>query len=75
MFAYHTSIHASTKCTPFKMMYGWISKLSVDLKSADASDAAILPDSASPDVLQTRHTIRKDLSSTVTINIASAQIH
>ena len=50
LFAYHTSIHASTKCT-FEVMYGRTAKLPIDLKSADESDAAPLPGLASPNVL------------------------
>ena len=31
LFAYHTSIHALMKCTPFEVMYGRTAKLPIDL--------------------------------------------
>ena len=56
-------------------MYGRTAKLHTDLKSADQSFTAPLPDSASHGVLRTHLTIHKDLLSTVSSNIASAQSH
>lgn len=73
LFAYHTSVHASTKCTPFEVMYTRTAKLPIDLKSAADSDDAPLLDSAKPDVLQTLHKIRDDLYTAVSSNITSAQ--
>ena len=30
-FAYNTAVHATTKCSPFKLMFGCIPKLTIDL--------------------------------------------
>lgn len=75
LFAYHTSVHASTKCTPFEVMYGRKAKLPLDLKSSEESAVGpkLLSDEASSAVLQTMTTIRDKLYSTVSSNISSAQ--
>lgn len=77
LLAYHTSVHDSTKCTPFEIMYGRKAKLPTDLKSVE--DGTVLPstylDNANPDVLNTLTTIQKKLHLTVSANIHSAQAH
>ena len=75
LFAYHSSIHASTKCTPFEVMYGRTAKLPVDVKSAGDNYEATspIPGAANPDILYTLHTLRRDICTTVSSNITKAQ--
>ena len=40
LFAYHTSVHSSTKCTPFEVMYERKAKLPIDWPN-DASSESI----------------------------------
>ena len=77
LLAYHTSVHGSTKCTPFEIMYGRKAKLPTDLRPVE--DGTVLPttylDNANPDVLNTLTAIQKKLHLTVSTNIHSAQSH
>ena len=78
LFAYHTSVHASAKCIPFEVMYGWKAKLHMDLKPSENGtvDPMSLSDDANPDVLDTLTTIHRKLHPTVSTNIHhSAQEH
>ncbi|XP_046584442.1 uncharacterized protein LOC124291502 [Haliotis rubra] len=76
LFAYHTSVHASTKCTPFEVMYGRPAKLSIDLKPTEGNDStatASSPNTECPEVLQTIIDLHKGIWSTVSNNISNAQ--
>ncbi|KAL8610943.1 hypothetical protein ACOMHN_042560 [Nucella lapillus] len=78
LFAYHTSVHASTKCTPFEVMYGRKARLPIDLKSENESDdhqSADVDKEADPDKLQTIQEIRRGLNDKVSESIARAQQH
>lgn len=71
LFAYHTSVHASTKCTPFEVMYGRVAKLPVDVGSSPNLDAA---ETATPDLLESLNNIRNEIHSNVSNNISEAQM-
>lgn len=72
LFAYHTTIHSSTKCTPFEVMYGRPCKLPV---LAISSTAPVTADSEciNPAVLENLISMRKDLCLKVSSNITAAQ--
>uniref|UniRef100_A0A673A4A0 Integrase catalytic domain-containing protein n=1 Tax=Sphaeramia orbicularis TaxID=375764 RepID=A0A673A4A0_9TELE len=77
LFAYHTSVHASTKVTPFEVMYGRKAKLPLDLKQpADADqteEVASSKEEATTETLRAMDDFRKTLSSNVAENIQTAQ--
>lgn len=70
-------MHASTKCTPSEVMYGWKAKLPMDIKPSedDTVDPKPLSDDASPDVLETLTNIHKQLYLTISSSIHSARDH
>ena len=73
LFAYHTSVHAFTKCTPFEVMYGHKAKLPVDTPSPPTpseDDTA-----ANQDLLDTLNSIRSNIHTKTPTNISNAKTH
>lgn len=73
LFSYHTSVHASTKCTPFEIMYCRKAKLPMDLKEDRKEENVIFDDSASFRFNETMRTVRQNLNEKVSQAITSAQ--
>ena len=72
LFAYHTSVHASTKCTPFEVMYGRKAKLPVDTPSPTSSEDDT---AANQDLLDTLNSIRSNIHTKTATNISNAKTH
>ncbi|KAI6649016.1 hypothetical protein LOD99_6899 [Oopsacas minuta] len=71
LFAYHTSIHASTKCTPFQAMYCRSAKLPIDLSIKPPKSI----EQANPKVLQAFGMMREAINAKIDLNITNAQKH
>ena len=74
LFAYHTSVHSSTKHTPFEIMYGHKAELPQDnWPPADTSDEDDSSRDVNQETLQCLVDIRQSLQSSVADNIQAAQ--
>ena len=71
LFAYHTSKHASTNCTPFQVMYGRIAKLPIDISESDICMKS--GEHVNPEILDTLENIHEEINSKVNDNIVIAQ--
>lgn len=81
LFAYHTSVHASTRYTPFEVMYGHKARLPIDLphdktqtdQNASLGEEGSAGMDATQDMVETLHGIKRDLVNIVADNIKAAQ--
>ena len=81
LFAYHTSVHSSTKCTPFEVMYGRKAKLPIDWPNDASSESVSSPECSGvessgaidSDLLATMHNIPNGIQIAVSNNIVNAQ--
>ena len=74
LLAYHSSVHASTKCTPFEAMYGRKAKLPLDNKTpVDLSDDTIRV--IDEGVLRSLADIRNTLQKKMAERIIAAKKH
>ena len=71
LFAYNTSKHASTNCTPFQVIYGRIAKLSIDISESDICIKSV--EHVNPEILDTLENIHEYINSKVNDNIVIAQ--
>ena len=74
LLAYHSSVHASTNCTPFEAMYGREAKLPLDKKisvNLDEGSIGVIDEC----ILQGLAEIRKTLQNKMAERIISAQKH
>ncbi|KAI6653469.1 hypothetical protein LOD99_11499, partial [Oopsacas minuta] len=71
LFAYHTSINASTKCTPFQVMYCRSAKLPIDLSIKPPKSI----EQANTKVLQAFSMMREAINAKIDLNITNAQKH
>ena len=69
VYSYNTSIHDSTRCSPFEVMFGRQGRLPVD--SADEEEGLDLDEEEGLDHLKAR---RADLNEQVKQNVAKAQV-
>ncbi|XP_046350717.2 uncharacterized protein LOC124131476 [Haliotis rufescens] len=65
LFAHHTSVHASTKMTPFECMYIRKAKLPMDIKDSPKPKEVVISD----DFLQAMQNLRQNITSKVSNNI------
>ncbi len=72
LLSYHTSVHASTKFTPFEIMYCRKAKLPMDLKD-QKDENFIIDESVDLYINETMHTVRRNLNEKVSQSISAAQ--
>ena len=68
LLAYHASEHASTKISPFEVMYGRKARLPIDLNEGDVSNVEF-----QPEVMDSLQTQREAIKKKVSMNIHAAQ--
>ena len=68
LLAYHTSEHASTKISPFEVMYGRKARLPIDLNEGEVSNVEF-----QPEVMDSLQTQREAIKNKSSMNIHAAQ--